>query len=249
MMRVFKYLFLFFICFLFSAATLDTAAAQSYRGAYPGSATDNKKKDEDASIPKIFSSQVASVQQAEKVDLLYAKLLLSLINYATTDFSYQTKMYDLVSAERFQYTRYSKEFSGTLKDGMSSLNKNYNAILADIQNAKAEYLIIRDGIRPVDYETLDPLWERKIAEFKEVADAHFKLQGRFLNTYKSLIDFILKQGGSYYYKSDDQRVYFYKFGGYKFFGKSLDQLRRVSYEQKKNLKENASATFELEEIQ
>ncbi|MGH1375309.1 MAG: hypothetical protein ACRBCK_03080 [Alphaproteobacteria bacterium] len=246
MMKVIKYLFLPCICLLFSVSTFDAAFAQSYRGAYTSAVP--KQKDENP-IPKVFSSQVTSVIQAEKLDILYDELLVSLRQFAATDFIYQAKLSDLISAEKFQYTRYSKEFSSDLNAGMKNLNKNYNTLLAEIQDANNRYIIIKEGIRSIDHSTLDPLWEKKIEEFRQAADHHFKLQGRFLNTYKSLIDFILKQGGSYYYKSDDNRVYFYKFGGYKFFGKSIDTLTRISYEQRKNLKENAPANIEDERSQ
>lgn len=226
---------------------MPSIAYAQYKGIY----TNKEKKREDKAarpIPKVFSTQVASTKEAEKLDTLYNELYVSLWNYALTDFNYQKQLYTLIEPHRFQITRYSKEFKGILTDAMTNLKQNSKNIDEDIKNANEKYKEIREGIRSVDYEILDKLWPEKIEQFRKEAKQYLKMQHAFLKTYRGLVAFIIKQGGSYYYDTNEQRVKFYKFAGYKFFGKTIDKLRRITYEQKKFLKERAPAGVDVTTI-
>lgn len=219
-------------------------AQAQYRGYYQQNAPEEKNKDPAAPpVPKIFSSQVTSKQQAEKLDRLYNNLYISLWNYALIDFNHQKKLYDLIDFKRFQVTRYTGEFKDDLQDAMEDLNTNSKKMLADIDKANEEYKDVKIGIRKSDYEVLDKLWEEKIEQYRKEAKLHFKMQHSFLKTYYSLVGYIIKQGGSYYYDSQKKAVSFYKHGGYQFFGKSLDKLRKITHEQKKTLRTNTPANI------
>ena len=71
------------------------------------------------------------------------------------------------------------------------------------------------------------------------------MQHKFLNFYKGLVEFILKNGGGYYYDSDELRVKFYKYGEYEFFGKTMDRLNQINYKQIKLLKANKPANTDI----
>lgn len=220
--------------------TPSQVSAQNYHGGY--SKKSPKKEDKAARpIPGVFSSQISSVQQGQKLDIIYNNLFVSLWFYAGVNFVHQKKLSAKVQPEKFQFTRYKKEFSGDLAKAMGNLNNNYSSMLADIENAEQKYIKIREGVRAEDHKKLDALWKVKIEEFRAKADTYFQLQNKFLNTYRTLVSFILKQSGSYYYKSNERKVYFYKFGGYKFYGQSIDKLRMISFNQRKLLRENAPA--------
>tara|TARA_R110002095_G_scaffold74358_1_gene63422 strand:+ start:1324 stop:2070 length:747 start_codon:yes stop_codon:yes gene_type:complete len=247
MSKVFKSGFALFSIFCLTLSSWSMVAHAQYRGSYTKK---NEKYVDRAAppVPKVFSSQVTSVNEAVKLDELYNELYISLWNYAITDFNYQKKLYTLVEPERFQVTRYPKEFTGDMSDGLDNLNRNYKNMLSDIEHADAQYKEIKVGIRKQDYEVLDKLWPEKIEEFRTFAKQYFGLQHKFLTTYRSLVGFIIKQGGSYYFDTTEYNVKFYQFGGYKFFGQSLDRLHKISYEQKKMLKENAPAHVDVTTI-
>ncbi len=247
MSRNFRHITAVFSIFCLIAVSLPSVAHAQYKGSYTGK---NKKYVDKAArpVPKVFSTQVTSTKQAEKLDEIYNELYVSLWNYAITDFTYQKKLYALIEPQRFQITRYSKEFKGVLTDAMDNLNKNSKNIDKDIEDANLKYKEIKEGIREVDYEILDKLWTEKIAEFRHDAKQFLKMQHAFLKTYRSLVGFIIKQGGSYYFDTNEQRVKFYKFAGYKFFGKSVDKLRKITYEQKKFLKSKAPARVDVTTI-
>ncbi|PCJ99435.1 MAG: hypothetical protein COA45_05205 [Zetaproteobacteria bacterium] len=227
--------------FLSCVSVPSQSSAQNYHGGYTKSSKLDKGNGTARPIAKVFSSQISSVQQGESLDIIYNNLYVSLWFYAGVNFVHQKKLSEKLKPAKFQLTRYKKEFSGDLEKAMSNLNNGYNDMTADIENAEKQYLEIREGIRASDHEKLDALWKEKIEEFREKSGIYFKLQHKFLNTYRGLVSFILKQGGRYTYKSDVKNVVFYKFGGYKFYGQSIDTLRMVSFKQRKLLRENAPA--------
>ncbi len=250
MYKVFKIvvaisLFLSFVC-----VSLPLALAQGgYVNNYYGQTVEGEQKKEEEllrPVPKVFSSKLVSVDQGQKLDVLYNNLLTSLWVYASTDFVYQKKMYSLMAQERFKLTRHSKEFTGVLDDAMASLNKNYKSMLSDIGKAEQEYEIVKEGIKEEDYDTLEILWDEKISDFRKKVDQYFKMQNKYLNIYRNLVGFILKQNGGYYFDSYKNMVHFYKFGGYKFYGKSIDSLRRISFEQRELLRTVAPANTDIE---
>ncbi|MCK5375110.1 MAG: hypothetical protein KAJ40_07485 [Alphaproteobacteria bacterium] len=229
---------------LISFPCLKSAHAQ-YHGYYPGQQIAEEKNKTTPIIPQIFSSQVSSVQQAKKIDVLYNTLYVSLWNYAMSDVNYQKKLYNLISSEHFQTTRYMAEFSETMNNAMVNLNENYKKLHKNIDAANREYLHIKETIRLADYDVLDKLWSEKIAEYEQRANNYFKMQHEFLNTYRALVAFIIKQGGGYYYDTSERSVKFFKFGAYEYFAKALDKLYKLTYEQKKLLKLHVPATEDL----
>lgn len=247
MSKIFK-LSLALVSILSLSMMPSDAHAQQYQGEY---APQQKKYEDKAAppVPRVFSSQVTSAQEAQKLDIIYNELYVSLWNYAITDFNYQKKFYSLVRPEKFETTRYSKEFSGVLKNAIENLNQNYQSMTEDISNANKKYAQIKEGIRQEDYETLDPLWETKVGEFEAYAKLYFNMQHKYLKTYKSLVAFIIEQGGSYYYVQNERSVKFYDFSGYKYFGQSIDRLRKITFEQKKMLREKIPANVDVVSIQ
>ncbi len=242
MSRALKYLIITSLSFTVASYASDAHA--QYRGAYQ-SQTEPEEDKAAQPIPKVFSSEVGSTAQAVKLDVIYNGLFVSLWNNAITDYAFQKRLNNLVKPERFEYTRYAKEFSGEKTSAMQNLNKNYKQTRADIEKANAYYEEVREGIREEDLETLDALWETKIKEFEDISNAYFKYQNKYLNTYNQLVSFILKQGGSYYYQSATQSVAFYKFPSYKYFGETIDKLNKISFEQMKLLRDNAPPNFDL----
>ena len=235
------------IVFLTSVSISFIANAQTYRGIYTGKQSEAPIADPlTRPIPRVFSSRVVSTQQAERLDVIYDGLYVSLLGYAETIFIYQEKLSAHMQPKKFQLTRYEREFSGDLQDSMADLNNSYNSMKEEIDKAEEKYLLIREAILEEDLKTLDALWNEKIGEFRQKTDEFFKMQHSFLNTYRKLVNFILKQGGSYYYKNGEDRVYFYQFGGYKFFGQSIDKLNNLSYAQRKFLRENTPDSIELQ---
>ncbi len=217
-----------------------------YRGSLTPSTQGQSSQDEALPpVPKIFSSKVTSADEAAKLDVLFNTLNQSLWNYAGTDFIYQKKLYSLIQPERFKLTRYAAEFETDLKDAMNNLNSNYKRMQDEISDARIQYTFIKEGIRPEDYTVLDPLWNTSLNEFEARIDSYFKMQNSFLNTYKSLTDFILRKGGSYYYDSSRQGVAFYNFGDYQFYGQAKDKLNKIRFEQRKLLRANPPANIDL----
>ncbi|PCI98058.1 MAG: hypothetical protein COB14_08325 [Alphaproteobacteria bacterium] len=240
MCKIFKIMIMVSV-FLSCVSTSSQVNAQNYHGGYSKNSTQKPKDKAARPVPKVFSSQTSSVQQGLKLDAIYNNLYVSLWLYAGVNFVHQKKLSAKMRPEKFQLTRYTKEFSGDMTKAMDNLNNGYNDMLADIENAEKQYIEIKEGITAADHEKLDALWKEKITEFTSKAKTYFKLQHHFLNTYRKLVNFILKQSGSYTYKSNEKQVYFYKFGGYKFYGQSIDSLRMTSFKQRKLLRENAPA--------
>jgi len=195
-------------------------------------------------IPKVFSSRASGIVQAEKLDRAYYALEVTLWNYGVTDLIYQRELYELLKPERFKITRYTAEFEKPLTSAMQNLKDNHKNLQAEIEEANAAYEEIREGLLEEDLEVIDALWKQRIAEFEKRSMTYFKMQNRFLNSYKSMVNFILSQGGSYAYNGIDG-IRFYKVGGYKFFSKTLDQLRKTTYNQRMFLRENAPVNVDL----
>jgi len=237
---------------LISILSLSTISPDAHAQQYQGEYAPQQKKYKDKAappVPRVFSSQVTSAQEAQKLDIIYNELYVSLWNYAITDFNYQKIFYSLVQPQKFETTRYSKEFSGVLKNAIENLNQNHKNMIDDVNAANEKYIEIKEGIRQIDYETLDPLWEEKISEFKAHAKRYFTMQHKYLKAYKSLVEFIIEQGGSYYYVQNERSVKFYDFSGYKYFGQSIDRLRKITFEQKKMLREKIPANVDVVSIQ
>ncbi len=221
-------------------------AAQNYHGGYSKGSKLEKKDEAQRPIAKVFSSKISSAKQGEHLDIIYNNLYVSLWLYASTGFVHQKKLSNKVTPDKFQNTRYKKEFSGSIEKAMENLNNSYREMQDDIENAERQFVEIRPAIRAADHETIDKLWKDKIDEFRNKSDMYFKLQHKFLNTYGKLVKFIMQQNGRYTYKSGEKAVAFYNFGGYQFYGKSIDSLRMTSFKQRKLLRENAPSGVDPE---
>lgn len=232
--------------FLPCVSNSSRVAAQNYHGGYSKGSKLEKKDKAQRPIAKVFSSKITSVTQGEHLDVIYNNLYVSLWLYAGVSFVHQKKLSNKVSANKFRNTRHKKEFSSSIERAMSNLNDNYKEMQEDIKNAEVQYTEIRQGIRETDLETLDKLWKEKMAEFQKNSNMYFKLQNKFINTYSKLVKFILKQNGKYTYKSAEKVVAFYNFGGYQFYGKSIDSLRMISFKQRKLLRENPPSGVDLD---
>jgi hypothetical protein len=241
--RITKLTFVIFLTFGFIVISASSAFAQ-YRGAYPGQGDAREKEKLEIIVPQIFSSQVSSVAQAKKLDEVYDGLYATLWNYAISDFNYQKQLYELLSNDRFKTTRYSAEFSGLLKDAMTNLNENHTKMQSAVKEADRDFEYVKTRVRADDQETLDKLWESKIAEYKESANNYFKMEHMFLKTYRTMVEFILEQSGGYYYDSETRGLKFYNLGAYDYYGKALDKLHTISYEQAKLLKSHAPANMD-----
>ena len=237
---------------IFSSVALipNTVRAQGYyKGMYVEK--DKTKKEDKAKrpVPKVFSSKVSSVEQAEKLDKIYNDLFVSLWLYANTDFIYQKKLSTHIQPKKFKLTRYSKEFSGDLKDAMKNINDNYKNMMSDIEKAKEEYSKIKEGLRLGDQDIIEELWNEKISSFEDKAKTYFRMQYEFLKTYRNLVHFILKEGGGYYYNTQANELRFYKLDTYQIYVRLIDKLKKISFEQTKLLKSYppANIDFELEQ--
>ncbi len=233
-----------------SCVSFTDASAQSYTGDFSTkSSQQDKKPDYSAPILRIFSSGVSNVKLVEKLDVAYDNLLMSLWNYGSSGFIHQDVLGRLMEGSRFRTTRYAKEFSPSMNEALKDLNTDYKSMMTEIETAQAQYENIMKGLKMADQNAVEPIWEEKISAFKKNAETYFKMQHEFLSTYRNLVAFVLKQGGSYYYKSETQRVYFYKFGSYHYFGKSIDKMRMITYKQKQFLKANAPTNVDLLALQ
>lgn len=235
-----------FYTLLFCSLGLVGSHTQSF-AQYKGGVRPAPQQQQDPAakpIPKVFSSRASGTEQAEKLDRAYYALEVTLWNYGVTDLIYQRELYELLKPERFKITRYTAEFEKPLTSAMKNLKDNYNNLQAEIEEANAEYKNIRSGLLEEDLETIDALWKQRIAQFEQRSMTYFKMQNKFLNTYKSMVDFIISQGGSYAYNGIDG-IRFYKVGGYKFFSMTLDKLRKTTYNQRLLLRENAPVNVDL----
>lgn len=226
-------------------------AADGVQAQYKGSYAPQAAEQEDPAakpIPKIFSSQVSSQQQAERLDIIYENLKISLWMAARTNFIQQKKLYDNIQNEKFKYTRYKAEFQSDLQSAMDTLNESYTSTMKAIDEAKVRYPQIKEGIRTIDYEILDPLWEQEIKAFEEKADTFFQMQNEFLQNYRKLVNFILENSGSYYFDSNTKKLNFYDAGIGGVYIKYVDRIRMISYKQTQLLYTLAPANLEEDPI-
>ncbi len=226
---------IFKIAIVFSVLLSITphASAQGYKGGYSKEKKQKTKNLAAKPIPKVFSSKFVNTHQMEKLDRLYYNLFSSLLTYVKTGYVYQKKLYSQIKPEKFKTTRYSKEFEADMSGALDNLNKNYAKTMSNIENANKKYIEIKESIKAEDHEVLDALWEEKVTKFQEKSDTYFQMEFNFLSTYKNLVGFILKQGGKYYYKASDKKIYFYKFGTHQRFTQYIDKLNMIRFKKRK----------------
>lgn len=210
--------------------------AQTIPGVYaPKPEEPEKKKEEALPVPKVFSSQLRSTAQAERIDILYYELQQSLWDSAQIGFQFHETLMEHLKPQYFQMTRYAGEFKGDMDASMASLNTLYKDMKKKIAEADERVMLIRSGIAPDEQTQYDRLWSAKKEELLAVSEKYFKSEHDYLQTYNSLVSFILKQSGSYYYDSGVNAVKFTRMGGYRFFGSQIDKLNAITVQQKKIL--------------
>lgn len=148
---------------------------------------------------------------------------------------------DLVEPYRFQVTRIRSEFSGKLENSMADLNANYKKMLAEIDAAQQQYETVRKSFSGEQLKLLEQLWATKKEDFIQKVKQYFGQQNKYLNTYNSLVNFLLEQGGRYYYDSSSQRITFYQIGAYNYFATTIEDLSKINRAQQNLLKDSASA--------
>ena len=130
--------FVYFSVLIAVISFSTNASAQKYHGDLRNGATDTVHDDKAAKpVIKVFSSKVLSTVQAEKLDVIYNNLAVSLWNYAVTDFRYQKKLFSLMESKRFKTTRYSKEFSHDMDGALKNLNNNHREMMDEIKKRKS----------------------------------------------------------------------------------------------------------------
>lgn len=241
-----RYIFVFAVLGVFLLGFHSPLQAQSYLGDLSAPKKKQAKDEAQRPIPKTFSSKVTSAQQAEVLDKLYNDLLITLWLHAETDFVSQRKLIDLIQPTRFKTTRYKAEFANDLKTSIDNLNTNYKTFMEELKTTQEQYQVIKENIGDDDHDVLDALWQERMDYITELSKTYFKMQAKFLKTYKTLVAFILKNGGGYYYSSDSAQLQFYKLGDYHYFGKSVDVLNKTSFQQEKLLRANPPGGIEIE---
>lgn len=237
-MKLYRHVFLTAFTALSFVAFPVTGNSQSLNDVFQPDSKGNTKKDEtpekgyDAPVPKVFSSKLKSTRQAENADYIFYNLKKTLWNVMQINVTHQARLLELIGAETFQTTRYKNEFSRDMELSMSDLNETYNAFKGEVDKAKESALLIREGISEDEQKKFDNLWTQNLGGLETTAEQLFKKQNDFLNTYKSLIIFILKESGQYYYDSARRAVLFTNMGSYRTFGETVENLIKVNREQR-----------------
>ena len=232
-------LLLFFMAALPLSASPNLAYAQTVKGLYTPKAQKEEKKEEkyETLIPKIFSSQLQSVTQGERVDKLYYDFKAALWNYSQIGFQRQKLLLNHLKSDKFKTTRYPEEFQPDLKKSMDDLNENYKALTKMIEDADKQVVLIREALLDEEKEKFDWLWKSYRDEFKETSDTYFNLQYKFLITYRNLVKFVLSQNGRYSYDPATQSIAFFEPSSYSVYKETLAQLKDTVQKQRELLQD------------
>ncbi|MBI1300903.1 MAG: hypothetical protein GC137_04500 [Alphaproteobacteria bacterium] len=231
--------FVFFsVLMFFGLVGITPVSAQQSLLADPSAKrqTVEDKKEFKNPVPRVFSSEVTSADEARRLDNVYDSLLETLWRYAASDFNLQAKLMELLAPSEFKKTRFSKEFEGPLENSMENLNRNFNALKKDIESANKVFQDVKLGIRKEEQDKVERLWNEKIKAFEDFAKTYFKSQEKFLNTYRNFVKFIIEQKGGYYYRRDRNDVSFYKNGAYRYYAQSMDTIKNIQHQQRQYLK-------------
>jgi len=223
-------------CFCAPLIVAEPALAQQLKGQYSPAPKVAEEETLDVVVPRIFSSQVVNVKAGEKLDADYYNLSVLLEGFAEIDRSYKEALFELLQPHYFQVTRRAAEFRKDLETANNSLKENHKKIQDAIESFVKSYDVEAEKFSPQDKEILASMKDKAIKGFKDKSEAYFQRQAKFLKVYSALVRFILKNGGSYYYDSASKGVAFYQAGHYKYFGKLVDQLNELDYQQAQILK-------------
>lgn len=190
-------------------------------------------------IPRIFSSQMSEDEPAAlRLDEIYFNLNKALWEYARVDFIHQENLMELMKPYKFQLSRYGAEFRGGLKKAMEDLNANYSNMKKSIDEAEEKYQVIRKSFSEERVKEVDVMWLQQKSVFIERSDKYFKLQSKFLKAYKKLVQFVIDQGGNYYYNPSTGKITFYGVGAYTYFAKALETFSKITREQQTILEDS-----------
>ncbi|MCB1782722.1 MAG: hypothetical protein KDI13_01885 [Alphaproteobacteria bacterium] len=215
------------------------ATAQAQRITNPYKAPQDLDQLDQQDVPRIFSARLAGDEAAAaKLDRVYYNLNLTLRDYAQVDTIHQKNLMELMQPFHFKLSRYGAEFRRELKQGMDDLNKNYKSMQNDLKTADEAYGVVIRGFSEENQKTVEALWKSQRQVFVDRSNKYFGLQSKFLNTYKSLVHFLIDQGGNYYYDQETQKVAFYDVGAYTYFGKTLENLIQIGRDQRQILSDS-----------
>ena len=172
--------FLILLIALYALPSTDAHAQQSLLERPQSGQKKKQEKEYRKPVPRIFSSEFANIEEAERLDILYDSLLETLWRYAASDFNLQKKLNTLIEPQTFGQTRAHVEFTPTLKSAMANLNNNYKNTQSDIESAQKRFADIKLGIRKTEHDALDAMWNDQIKSLGDFADKHFKSQHKFL---------------------------------------------------------------------
>lgn len=214
--------------------------AQQQKGQYVPAPVTPPEEGLPPTVPRIFSSKVTSVRQAEKLDLKYHDLTIVLNGYAELDASYRQRMFEQIQPFKFQVTRRKEEFSKDIEDAKRALKDNYKKTKSLIEGFQKELDEQSKFYTEAERETIRATGEQAIKSFEKKSGEYFKLQANFIKTYSQLVRFILANGGSYYYDSGRKGVAFYNPGHYNTFVKYVDDLKKIDFDQAQLIKSFAA---------
>ncbi len=230
-MKIFSRFVLAGACFCFPFIAGQDAFSQQLKGQYAPPPVVAEEEALDLYIPRVFSSQVKGVSQAEKLDASYYDLTVALQGFAGIDGTYKERLIELIKPYKFQITRRGSEFKKDLDNAMKASKENYGKMNLLTQQFEEHFNSQVSLFSPEDRKIIETVGQQAIQDFKNRAKKYFYSQADFLKKYNNLVVFILDQGGSYYYDSQSKGIAFYRAGSYKYFKKVVDSLDRVNSEQ------------------
>lgn len=229
--------FLFCLSVLCVSALISPPSwAQQAKGQYVPTPEAPPEEGLPPTVPRVFSSQVSSVKQAEQLDIKYHDLSIVLNGYAEIDAGYRERMVELIEPFKFQITRRKEEFTKDIEDAKRALKENYKKNQTLIENFEKDLNEQAKFYTEAERETIKKTGKHAIESFENKSGEYFKLQAKFIKTYSQLIRFILANGGSYYYDSGRKAVAFYNPGEANTFVKMVDELNMINFNQKQIMK-------------
>lgn len=233
--------FLFCLSVLCVTALLSPPSwAQQQKGQYVPAPVTPPEEGLPPTVPRVFSSQVSSVKQAEKLDIKYHDLTIVLNGYAEIDSGYRQRMMELIEPFKFQITRRKEEFTKDIDDAKRALKDHYKKTKTLIESFENDLNEQAKLYTEAERETIKSVGKQAIESFERKSSEYFKLQAKFIKTYGQLIRFILSNGGGYYYDSGRKDVAFYNAGHYNTFGKMVDDLNKINFDQVQIIKSFAA---------
>lgn len=218
--------------FLLASSVPSLSYAQvQIPGAKPLKEEPKKPLDENPVISrKIFSARLKNAQMAAQVDAIYDDLLNKLWASYSRGTVHHSKLLAQMEYKRFKYTRRYEEFEPVMTHAMTDLNKEYKDTKANVVAAQASFDSIKSQFGQEEAEA-QKLWDLKMKDFDAMSKKYFKSQAEYLNIYKSIVLYFMDHVGGYYYKSDEDKLAFYKIEEYTYFGENMDKMNKIAHKQ------------------